>query len=142
LTDVHAAGTRLADLSEFALVCSACQNLDGPAQYSLEERFFVTEGASFKIDMAAARRYLETCMPKRRSKESVAPRDPATELAVRHIEYAQESGARHLNLPALALSALPEAIGELSQLRALDLSDNPAQIWQKLEGIRKGWRLE
>src|SRR5271165_3407521 len=61
-------------------------------------------------------------MPKRPSKEP--SRDPATEEAIRRIEEARESGAWKLDLSELKLSALPEAIGQLSQLHELSLSGN------------------
>jgi Leucine-rich repeat (LRR) protein len=61
-------------------------------------------------------------MPKWPSKES--PRDPATEAALRRIKDAGKSGARKLDLAVLELSTLPEAIGRLTQLRVLSLSDN------------------
>ena len=60
-------------------------------------------------------------MPKQPSNEH--PRDPATEEAVRRIEEAQKIGAK-LDLSGLKLSGLPEAIGQLSQLRKLYLSGN------------------
>src|SRR5271165_6024440 len=53
-----------------------------------------------------------------------SPRDPATEEALRRIEEARKIGARKLDLSNLRLSALPEAIGQLSQLKALYLSNN------------------
>jgi Leucine-rich repeat (LRR) protein len=61
-------------------------------------------------------------MPTRPSKDP--PCDPATEEALRCIEEARKSGARKLDLSRLELSALPEAIGQLSQLEELDLSGN------------------
>lgn len=50
--------------------------------------------------------------------------DSATDDALRRIEEAQRTGATELDLSRLNLSALPEAIGQLSRLRTLDLSDN------------------
>jgi internalin A len=61
-------------------------------------------------------------MPKRPSKKP--PSDRATEKAVRRIEAVRKSGARELRLADLELSALPEAIGQLSHLQALYLYDN------------------
>ena len=78
----------------------------------------------------------------RRIEES--PRDPATEETLRRIEEVRKSGATLLDLSKLErfalrdrlqlrsgqllygnpLSTLPEAIGQLSQLQKLDLSDN------------------
>jgi Leucine-rich repeat (LRR) protein len=61
-------------------------------------------------------------MPKRPFKEPA--RDPATEEALRRIEETRESGARMLDLSYLKLRTLPEAIGRLTQLTALNLSAN------------------
>jgi internalin A len=52
------------------------------------------------------------------------PRDPATEEALRRIEEARKRGARTLDLSDLQLSALPESIGQLSQLQVLSVSNN------------------
>jgi internalin A len=77
-------------------------------------------------------------MPKRPSKEP--PRDPATEEALRRIEEARERGASRLDLYGLGLSALPEAIGQLSQLEKLSLSVN--QLSMLPEAIGQFSQLE
>ena len=67
-------------------------------------------------------------MPKRPSREpspgSAAPRKSATQEALLRIEEALKRGAERLDLSNLQLSALPEAIGQLSKLQVLDLSRN------------------
>jgi hypothetical protein len=64
--------------------------------------------------------FLNERMPKRPFKE---PSDPAGK-ALDLIEEARKNGAQELSLPNLKLSALPEAIGQLTQLRVLDLTSN------------------
>jgi internalin A len=72
-------------------------------------------------------------MPKRPFKDK-EPSDPAGK-ALHHIEEARKNGARKLDLSRLELSALPAAIGQLTQLQVLNLSRNqlstlPAAIGQ------------
>jgi internalin A len=63
-------------------------------------------------------------MPKRPFKE---PGDPAGK-ALDRIEEARKNGAQELSLPNLKLSALPEAIGQLTQLQELYLSGNNLSV--------------
>ena len=61
-------------------------------------------------------------MPTRPSKEPLHNR--AAEEALRRIEEARKSNASTLDLSRLKLSTLPEAIGQLSQLRQLGVYGN------------------
>src|SRR5580704_13000222 len=77
-------------------------------------------------------------MPKWPFKEQQEPSDPAG-IALHRIEEARKKGAQDLSLFDLKLSTLPEAIGQLTQLRLLDLSRNhlstlPESV-QKLERL-------
>ena len=84
-------------------------------------------------------------MPKWPSKEPA--RHSVTEEALRRIEETRESGARMLDLSYLKLRTLPEAIGRLTQLTALNLSANqlstlPESIGQLFQlQRRRGERL-
>jgi internalin A len=77
-------------------------------------------------------------MPKRPFKE---PSDPAGK-ALHRIEEARKNGELRMmkRLAGLKLSTLPEAIGQLTQLRVLDLSNN--QLSALPETVQKLKKLE
>ncbi|MBK9210867.1 MAG: leucine-rich repeat domain-containing protein [Anaerolineales bacterium] len=52
------------------------------------------------------------------------PKDKAYQLAEQKIQQALQSGATELNLSNMKLTELPPALGQLTQLTKLNLSNN------------------
>lgn len=62
------------------------------------------------------------------------PRDYAYTQAEKKIEEARRSGAKELNLAYMGLTQLPEALGSLTQLLSLDLSENQVTVLPEFIG--------